>query len=158
MKRVLVCSDSHGNERALSAAVEAERPDLLLFLGDGAEDVACLRGAFPALEVRAVRGNCDFCSADPLLRVTDVDGVRIFMTHGHKYNVKLDPTLLRLRYAALERGAGLALFGHTHRPMQGRADGMLVLNPGAMEEGNYAIVTVDGGAVEARLRRLRAME
>lgn len=154
MKRVLVCSDSHGNERALRAAVEAERPDLLLHLGDGGRDLDALRGAFPELEVRAVRGNCDFRSAAPLLRVTEVEGVRVFMTHGHEYGVKWDSSLLRLRYAALERGAGLALFGHTHSPRLEREAGMVLLNPGAMEAGRYAIVTVEDGAVEAELRRL----
>lgn len=158
MKRVLVCSDSHGNERALRAAVEQERPDLLLHLGDGAEDLEGLRGTFPELEVRAVRGNCDWGSAAPLLRVTEVEGVRVFMAHGHQFDVKWDPSLLRLRYAALERGAGLALFAHTHSPRLEREAGMLVLNPGAMETGQYAIVTVDGGEVEAELRRLGRMD
>lgn len=154
MKRVLVCSDSHGNERALLAAAEAERPDLLLHLGDGVSDAEALRGVFPEMELRCVRGNCDWHSAAPLLRVTEVEGVRVFMTHGHGYGVKWDPDLLRLRYAAAERGAGLALYGHTHSQRLEREDGMVLLNPGAMDYGLYAIVTVEDGAVEAELRML----
>ncbi len=154
MKRVLVCSDSHGNERALLAAAEAERPDLLLHLGDGERDLDALRGAYPDLEIRGVRGNCDWGSAAPLLRLTEVEGVRVFMTHGHEYGVKWDAGLLRLRYAALERGARLTLYGHTHSQRLEREDGMILLNPGALDCGSYAIVTVEDGKVEAELRSL----
>ncbi|MBR4425022.1 MAG: YfcE family phosphodiesterase [Oscillospiraceae bacterium] len=158
MKKLLVCSDSHGNDAALRAAAALEKPDLLLFLGDGAPDLDALRAAFPALDVRAVRGTCDWASAAPELRVLQVEQLRVFMTHGHRYRVKDDPGLMNLRYAALERGAALALFGHTHWPSLDRWEGLTVLNPGAMENGCYATVTVDGETLTAQLRKLAERE
>ena len=158
MKKLLVCSDSHGNDAGLRAAVALEKPDMLLFLGDGAPDLDALRAAFPALDVRAVRGNCDWASAAPELRVIQVEQLRVFMSHGHRYRVKSDPGLLSLRYAALERGAALALFGHTHWPQLDRWEDLTVLNPGAMENGCYATVTVDGETLTAQLRKLAERE
>ena len=154
MKRLLICSDSHGNSQSLLAAAEAERPDLLLHLGDGERDLARVRERFPRLTVANVRGNCDDWSDTPLQRVFSVEGHRIFMVHGHAYNVKWDRDLLRLRYAALEQEAELALFGHTHRPYLDCQGGLWVLNPGSVGAGRYAVVTLDGTALLPELKQL----
>jgi predicted phosphodiesterase len=33
--KIVVCSDSHGNSRALQEVLDRERPEVLLSLGDG---------------------------------------------------------------------------------------------------------------------------
>lgn len=157
--KLLVCSDSHGAWRNLVSAVEAEAPDLLLHLGDGARDLEHVRERFPALRIESVRGNCDDDSAAPLLRVFPVEGRTVFMTHGHEHNVKWDRELMRLRYSALERDAALVCFGHTHRALLEQSLGMTVLNPGSIGYGaapSYAVVTLENGTVAAELKRLEA--
>ena len=64
----------------------------------------------------------------------NVIGTVIFAVHGHRYHVKNG--LLSLRYAALEQGAHIALFGHTHCPYCEFRDGLWLLNPGACGGSN----------------------
>ena len=156
MTRLLIVSDSHGCPDHILAAVEAERPDYLLHLGDGERDLEPVRARYPELKILHVRGNCDRPSQSPALRVFSVEGQTVFLCHGHEYNVKLDRDLLRLRYSALERDARLVCFGHTHCAYQDRSLGMLVLNPGTIGYYNpsYALVTVDGARIDAEIVRL----
>ena len=156
--RFLVLSDTHGDRTRMTRALdylEALKPDALLHLGDCTRD-----GEFLAREMRlplhAVCGNCDaFSSLYPSEEVLEVEGARLFLTHGHRYGVKED--LLRLTYAAKERGCGAALFGHTHVPLLKREEGLLLLNPGSLcrpllaGEGGLALCKVEKGSVSATL-------
>jgi uncharacterized protein len=48
----------------------------------------------------------------------------------------------------------VVLYGHTHLPAVDSAEGMLLVNPGPLKEGltpSYAVLTVDGGEVQAEL-------
>ena len=94
-------------------AIEREQPRLCFHLGDGERDAAALQRRFPELPLYAVRGNCDLRSAlSPTLDCA-IGGVPIFATHGHLFQVKYEPRLDSLTQAARDRGARLALFGHT---------------------------------------------
>ena len=156
MKRICVFSDSHGYGEHMARVIRAERPDLVIHLGDGESDLRRLEREVPDLPVENVRGNCDVHSdALPVLRTT-VGGKRIFATHGHKYNVKLDPQYQRLLYAALEDEADIVLFGHTHVPYRDRVLSMDILNPGAVGDvacPTYGLVTIDGDRVTTEIRR-----
>ena len=113
--KLLILSDSHGEQEPMRLAVRRERPDVLIHLGDHAADAFELAQEFYDLPVSYVRGNCDgpFPScAETYLR--NLEGVRVFAAHGHRYGVKSG--LLRFYFAAAENGAQLALFGHTHCP------------------------------------------
>ena len=92
----------------MEAALLRERPDALLHLGDGAGD---LPRDCPGT---AVRGNCDLASSAADKITLDLGGVKAFITHGHLYRVKY--SVDSLVYAAMEAGASLALYGHTHIP------------------------------------------
>ena len=120
--KILVLSDSHREEAPMLAAVRQERPDALVHLGDHANDARALAEEYPLLPLVTVKGNCDFATDAP-------DGTVIFAVHGHRYHVKNG--LLSLRYAALEQGAHIVLFGHTHCPYCEYRDGLWLLNPGA---------------------------
>ena len=112
---ILVASDTHGRRDRLAAAAARVRPDMVLFLGDGVRDLDALDDA---LSVRAVRGNCDlFGSGEiPECRVEEIGGVRLFLTHGHRYGVKY--SLESAAAAAAQRGADVLLYGHTHVPFE----------------------------------------
>ena len=157
MTKICVFSDSHGVYDHMRRAVEAERPDLVLHLGDGAGDLERLRSAFPSPEYHNVQGNCDYRPRLPRTLCLQVEGITVFAAHGHEHQVKLDPELTRFRYAALEAGADLALFGHTHRPFLSRFQGMTLLNPGSIGPSprpGYAVVTVDGDRFTPELRQI----
>ena len=118
--RLLVLSDSHGDAGSVYRAVAAQpEAAAVLYLGDGAADLAAAAAAFPRLAFYPVRGNGDFApdaAGLPYAREECFGGKRFFLTHGHLYGVKTDP--LRVVYAARERGADILLYGHTHPPYQ----------------------------------------
>ena len=111
------------------AAVRQERPDALVHLGDHANDARVLAEEYPLLPLVTVKGNCDLATDAPEQARMNWDGPVIFAVHGHRYHVKSG--LLSLRYAALEQGAHIVLFGHTHCPYCEYRDGLWLLNPGA---------------------------
>lgn len=153
--KILVFSDSHGNTEHMLQAAEREKPDRILHLGDGWDDVACLQMALPGVPVEQVAGNCDFRRDAPAVKCVTLEGKRILLCHGHTYRVK--EGLLTLGYAAREQGADLACFGHTHVPTQEWAGETLLLNPGSIGywgRPSYAVVRIEDGRLTADLRRL----
>ena len=112
--RIVVISDTHGRREAVREVIERQGAyDALLFLGDGLRDID--EGTAGLV---AVRGNCDgFSGVDaPIEQMLTLDGVRIFMTHGHAYSVKSETKRLLAHAYAL--GADIVIFGHTHVPME----------------------------------------
>ena len=143
--KLLILSDSHGEQEFMQLAVRRERPDAVIHL-DHCADADRLAEEFCGLPVLSVCGNCDLWGpprAETLLRT--FEGVRIFGTHGHRYGVKQG--LLRFSLAAREQQAQVALFGHTHIPYCRQEGGLWLLNPGACggRAPSCGIVTVDGG-------------
>lgn len=114
-------------------AIEELRPDVVLHLGDHARDAEELCALFPGLDIRSVRGNCDYGSAAPEELCFSLDGVKIYMTHGHKNYVKY--SLDSLGNAAYFSGARLALFGHTHQREYKEMGTLTLFNPGTAGEG-----------------------
>ena len=153
--KLLVLSDSHGDLAGMRLALRRERPDQVLHLGDHALDAYTLAQEFSTTAIAYVRGNCDGpfpACADTYLR--KVAGVQIFAAHGHRYGVKSG--LLRFYLAARENGAALALFGHTHLPYCRWEGGVLLVNPGALKNREYAVVEIEGsGEIRAELKKLQ---
>ena len=109
--KVLVFSDSHGYNMSMAYAIEREKPDAVLHLGDHTDDADDIRRAFPALTIYHVRGNNDFDMDVPLFAVVTVGGVRMYLTHGHRERVSmLHSGLVPAR--AREEGCSFAFFGH----------------------------------------------
>ena len=57
-----------------------------------------------------------------------------FITHGHLYGVKYG-RLDSLVYAAMEQGAKIAMFGHTHEADIEEMGGVKIINPGTAGSG-----------------------
>lgn len=152
MLKILVLSDSHRTMRNMECALERERPDCVIHLGDHLRDAVQLGRYFPSVPVYAVPGNCDLPEpGEPLWRLEELEGVRIFMTHGHAYGVKRG--LLSLELAAREQDADVALFGHTHSAFCRAKDGLWLMNPGACGAGrsSYGIIEIENGAALCRI-------
>ena len=134
--RIAVFSDSHGVKEPILAAIEEQKPDMVLHLGDYVRDAETIAAHFPSLDLRYVRG------------------VRIFMTHGHRYNVKLGYE--SLANAAHFSGAHLALFGHTHEADFLRMGDVTLFNPGSAGMGRqtYGMITVKGTEFQCEILSL----
>lgn len=103
--KLLVFSDSHGMPLYMRETLEKHRDvDAVIFLGDGQNDFQMMRALFPNIAFYSVRGNCDLGCADvPVREILDLDGAKIFCTHGHLYHVKSG--LYTVVCAAREAGA-----------------------------------------------------
>ena len=154
--KLAVFSDSHGSAQKMLDEVERTRPDMVVHLGDGERDVQLLRERFPSLPVRAVCGNCDYRTVAPETQLFEVNGVKIFITHGHLYGVK--STRATLLEAAVRQGASVAMYGHTHIAQLVKTDGFTLLNPGSCgfsaEPSCAELVIDESGNVDARIIRL----
>lgn len=155
--RLAVVSDSHHDARCMKKLLAAlPKVDGLCFLGDCSSDGAALRdglaGLQPEAAFYAVAGNNDLSSRDPREVVLPVGGRRILLTHGHSFRVKYQLDLLT--YRALEIQACAALFGHTHCSHVEYAHGVLLLNPGALCNGSYALLEVRPDGLTPRLMTL----
>ena len=128
--RIFVVSDTHGNtEEFLHKAVTLAEPDLIIHLGDYVEDGIAIEKAME-VETIKIRGNCDYSiSGYDEDRVFKIGNKNIFITHGHKYNVRFG--IDNLFYRAEEIEADLALFGHTHVPLLIRENNIMIMNPGS---------------------------
>lgn len=141
--RILVASDSHSSyDRLRRAVMKHKEAEVVVFCGDGASDIDEIKREFTDKMIIAVRGNCDFCCESPNIETITLEGKKLFITHGHIYNVKYG--LYKLSLAARESGADIVMFGHTHESLELYDDGMYIFNPGAISgyEGTYGLVDI----------------
>ena len=139
--RIVVMSDTHGETNSIDQVRHAvSTVDAVFHCGDSELDKQheSLQDAF------VVGGNCDWDSSFPAEVFTEVNGVKVLMTHGHLWQVK--STMMPLSYRAQEVGADVVLFGHSHLLGAELIDGILFVNPGSLElprgrkEKSYAII------------------
>ena len=153
--RILVVSDTHGDIGNFSKVIRKHKDiDVVVHCGDGADDVFDAKLMFPDKMFIAVRGNCDFCTESPNIETITLEGKKLFITHGHIYNVKYD--LLKLTLAGKDAGADLVLFGHTHLPTNIYDDGLYLLNPGSLRgyKGSFALVDISEAGILINLQNL----
>lgn len=147
--KILLVSDTHGRDLNLESVLEEEQPDFLCHMGDleGSEDYIREIAQCP---VAMVSGNNDFWTDLSAELTFELEGFRIFMTHGHAYYVNMG--LDRLRYAGYEKGADIVLFGHTHQPVLWADEVLFIANPGSLSyprqpgrNPSYMILTLEKG-------------
>ena len=152
--RVIVLSDSHGSVGRLSTILTVAEQggliDAILHLGDGYWDLQDLGVELPP--VYQVAGNCDHFRSDTLDFVT-LSNAKILLTHGHYQHVREGTDdLLAL---AREEKCHAALYGHTHVQKMKWEHGILLLNPGAANDGRYAVLHINRlGAIDPELCHL----
>lgn len=161
MHKILVTADSHGSAYALYLIARAE-PDAeaMMYLGDGLRDLEAMTSQYPRLRVYSVRGNCDRGAPEAEEGLAPFGGVLFFYTHGDQYGVR--NSLNRLARTARERGADVALYGHTHIAACEEIDGVTLFNPGSVGrprqgEPCYGVITIEEGRVHFEHRRVPAL-
>lgn len=149
--RLLVISDSHGSRDILMSILRkfGQGVDAMCFCGDGMPDLLGMLmlgynnpdfSQFIPPIVFFVRGNGDNSTytllADTRMTVyvpVDLEftaaGKRIFMTHGHRYDVYYGTK--DLCAAAREKNASIVFFGHTHISNLQYQNQLTTLNPGS---------------------------
>jgi len=153
--RLGIVSDSHDHGYWLERYLELcrrERYDAVFHLGDYDSDARWLERRLEAPMI-AVAGNCDIFSDRPRMARAAYGGHRLLAVHGHLQDVKYGYE--RLSYYAEEQQATIALFGHTHRAYTGWLGSVLLLNPGALMDGRYAELTLDGERAVPYLKSLK---
>src|SRR5690554_6362216 len=85
--KIVVISDTHG-ENILGAVREIENIDIIIHLGDYYKDVFPLEKVLKT-PIYYVKGNCDFAPDVPTQLMIELSNKKVFLTHGHWYNVKL---------------------------------------------------------------------
>jgi len=155
-RRLGLLSDTHGHEDAWIKAslLWGNSLDAVLHAGDVlSSDVdtglaGMIRSApFPVI---ISRGNCDYPEDEKLLQRPLLspyafvwwNGKSILMAHGNAFE--------RFRSLALQSGADLAVYGHTHVASVVREEGTLFVNPGSAslprgrDPASAALVDDDG--------------
>ena len=146
--KIAFISDIHGVPSTLSAAlkvIDTLGYDKLVLLGDllyhgprnGVPDFYDPVRVATILNERkeniiAVRGNCD-AEVDQMMvefpimedyKVLDADGVRLFLTHGHRFNERNLPPIGM---------ADVLVHGHTHIPeLKNLTSDFRIFNPGSV--------------------------
>lgn len=148
--KILVLSDSHSALSFMRRCVDTVGPDVMIHLGDYYDDGQVIAEEYPQLRTYRVPGNCDryrgpVWAAETL--VEKVCGVKLFMTHGHRHQVKSG--LGALIRDARTTGAQAVLFGHTHMPLCRYEEGLWIVNPGSAgyNGGTAAVLEVADGKI-----------
>lgn len=151
--KILVFSDSHSSLRFMYACMSVVKPDAVIHLGDHYDDGEALKADYRRMRFYQVPGNCDRYRCPPGVREILVDrvlGVDLYMTHGHRHNVKL--YLGALLADARSCKVQAVLYGHTHvADCHQEEDGLWVLNPGSCGYGggSAGLMEVENGKIKA---------
>lgn len=147
--RVLIVSDTHRKNDLYLKVLEKEKPDMVFHCGDVEGSEYLLTEAVDC-PVHIVLGNNDFFSALPRELTVEVGPHRVWMVHGHNYYVSFGTE--ELLDEAMNRNVDVVFYGHTHRPLIEKHEGITILNPGSLsyprQEGkcpSYAIMEVEEG-------------
>ncbi len=128
--RILVISDSHGRNDDVEGVIsQVGKIDMLIHCGDVERGDEYIRSLVDC-PVYMVTGNNDYNLDLPVKEIIDVEGHRIFVTHGHRYQIHRG--IGYLRKCALEEGADIVMFGHTHMPFIHFEEDLTILNPGSL--------------------------
>ena len=128
--RIGVFSDTHGNlDNIPIALARLGKLDLILHAGDCYGDVEQLKKMVD-IPVEAVIGNCDMWCGGPREQILELAGKKIFLVHGHQYNIKNGFQNLYLR--SEEIGVDVVVYGHTHQAESLQYGNILLFNPGSI--------------------------
>lgn len=156
--KIIVISDTHSrNEEILGELLKIEKPDMIFHLGDYVEDGEKIVKEL-GVDSLIVKGNGDYYSQYNEDEIVGIKGKKIFLTHGHRYNVRYN--IDNLIYKGQEVGADIVLYGHTHVPINIKENGMHIMNPGSASfprgmsyEKTYGVINI-GDAINIKIVKI----
>ena len=143
--KLLIISDIHGSSYYAEKILEIDKresPDKIVLLGDlyyhgPRNDLTkeylpmAVADILNSLKDRilAVKGNCD-AEVDQMISnfklenniIMNVNGFRVFFTHGHKYNIDKLP----------KKEIDMLIYGHLHTGFIKKKDGIIFANAGSI--------------------------
>ena len=153
--KVLVFSDSHGASGLVEEMLRKEKDcSTVFFLGDGIDEAEKMKDRYKDKKFILVKGNNDWYSQTDTEAYKYIDGLTIMSCHGHKFNVRF--SLRSLIDSAESVRANIVLYGHTHKNgmYNDPVTGICAINPGALCEGKYAVLTVEKGTFDVEFKSL----
>jgi len=150
MTKLIAFADIHGHVHNLQKLIPViEQADYGLFLGDG---ISCLETLPDHLnkKLRVVKGNCDFFMRVPDEQFLEIEGKKIFITHGHNYGVKRSNSEIK------KIDADLILYGHMHEyQVDGHVIGVPPLGDSRTTQGgSYLEILIDGDNINCNVKRV----
>ncbi len=153
MIRVVLLTDSHGAFTDVYNIIEREKPDKIIFTGDGISQIKELSYVFSDVDFHMVKGNCDIFERERNeIEIFDLAGKKVMITHGHLFGVKRKMELLER--VAEENGVNIVCFGHTHKEYELEKNKIIYFNPGAFEDGKYAILSIENDMVSFERKQI----
>ncbi len=149
--KAIIFSDSHKNFGSMTRVMERESPvNWIIHAGDVCSDAEDLEIMYPRIPLAYVKGNNDYFVRDvPEDRLFTLEGVKIFLTHGHNYGVKY--SLARLLQKGRELGADLVIFGHTHIAHMEKIGSITLFNPGTAKR-SYGVLSINDGEFKLEIK------
>ena len=127
---IVVVSDTHGNENTILKIrneIKERNVNYMIHLGDNIDDAEKIVDGLDCT-FYGVKGNCDLANFPDEL-IVKIENKKFFITHGHKYGVKMG--LNNIFYKGKEVEVDAVLFGHTHIKIISKEDGLWIINPGS---------------------------
>lgn len=156
--KVLIVSDTHRKNENYFKALELVKPELVIHCGDAEGSEYTLAEAADC-PVQIVLGNNDFFSYLPKELELRLGSFRVWVTHGHNYCVSMGRE--RIKREAAARGMDIVIYGHTHKPVVDKKDGVIAVNPGSLsyprQEGrkpSYIVMEVEGEKLDFAIEYL----
>lgn len=153
----IVMSDSHYDREVVSQIKTKYQDTASAIFHCGDSELASDDEIWQGIIV--VAGNCDYDNGYQDFQLSNVEGKKVLITHGHLFSVGYG--LDKYSYFAEEKGADIALFGHIHRPVAQKINGILYLNPGSVAQPRgdfdikmYAVVEIKGNHYHISYRDL----
>lgn len=150
---ILIFSDTHHNIADPIEIIRCEDVvDAVIHAGDCEADAQAIFSAYPNIPMYSVSGNCDFMSSSPIELEITLGGKKIFITHGHTYNVKSGLS----RILSKAENYDLIVFGHTHKSVIEYVGNAIVVNPGSIKgyPRTYAKAIIEDNKLTVSIKEL----
>jgi len=152
--KLIIMSDNHGDAKIMKKIFHRHSEETEFFIHCGDSQLPYEDKYIS--DSLSVTGNCDYDQKYPKELIKKFsDQETMFITHGHYYKVKT--TLSQLYYKALEIGATIVCFGHSHCVSVSEIDGIIFINPGSLiyprntKEKTYAKLILESNSIKIEI-------
>ncbi len=152
--KLLLISDVHGDFQTMEKIIEANQDaDFKFFMGDFQTNKYAEQELANKFDF-VVMGNNDHPGISDKELLVELDGIKIYMTHGDRFfTFKEYVSKDKLAKVAEQHGATLALHGHDHKASISQHGSVTVFNPGSPSyprfgsKASYGIIEIDNGEI-----------
>lgn len=153
--KILLFSDNHRDKVSVKEMIK-QNPNIerIISLGDS----EMKEHELTELNIFGVKGNYPFEPNFPKQMILSFNDVKILLTHGHLFSVKLGLSKL-LNYASYN-DINIVCFGHTHNAYLKEHNNIIFINPGALSksrmfsQNSYAILDIKDTSIEIIIKTL----